>query len=82
MSMRSPRGEPVTASEVARWMERHEREASLQHREMMQLIQRLDDRTDRINLRVTVIFAVVSVLWAIFLVLAPFLRIVLGLPNA
>lgn len=73
--------EPVTVSEVARWMDRHERDSDETHREIAKLVERLDERTDRLALRVTVIFAVVSVLWAIFVVVAPFVRVILGLPG-
>lgn len=73
--------EPVTTSEVARWMERHEADSDRTHEKLVQMIEKLDERTDRLALRVTVIFAVVSVLWAIFLVLAPFIRLLIGLPG-
>lgn len=71
----------VTSGEVARWLQRHERDSAQIHRDMQRLITKLDDRTDRINLRVSIIFAVVSVLWAIFLVIAPLLRQLVGLPS-
>ena len=45
------------------------------------MIQKIDERTDHISTRVTVIFAVVSVLWALFLVVAPVIRQVLGLSD-
>ena len=70
-----------TAAEVARWVERHERDSIQAHRDLLRMIQKLDDRTDRISTRVTVIFAVVSVLWSIFLVVVPILRTWLGLSN-
>lgn len=45
------------------------------------MIQKLDERTDRLAMRVSIIFAVVAVLWAIFLVIAPILRNFLGLDG-
>ena len=74
-------GDPVTAGEVARWVERHERESTQAHRDMVRLITKLDERTDALATRVAVVFSVVAVLWAIFLVVAPVLRTFLGLSN-
>ena len=74
-------GGPVTSAELARWLQRHEASSNRTHEELARIIEKLDERTDRINLRVTVIFAVVSVLWAIFLVIAPLLRQLIGLPG-
>ena len=45
------------------------------------MIEKLDNRTDSIATRVTTIFAVVAVLWAVFLVLAPLIRILVGVPS-
>ena len=79
---------PVTAAEVARWMERHERDSIQAHRDMLRIIEKqdsridaLDDRTDRMGTRISIIFAVVAVLWSIFLVIAPVIRTVLGLTG-
>lgn len=45
------------------------------------MLNALDDKTDKLTVRVAVILGVSSVLWAILLVLAPILRPLLGLPN-
>lgn len=73
--------EPVTTGEVARWVERNEREHRREHEDVRRLLSKLDDRTDVLATRITVIFAVVAVLWSVFLVVAPFLRSFLGIPN-
>ena len=80
--------DPVTTGELARWVERSDREQRAEHREIRRILERQDeritsesDRTDRLSTRVTVIFSVVAVLWSVFLVRAPFIRAVLGLPN-
>lgn len=71
----------ISTGEIARRLDRHERRSEEAHQQFARMINKLDERTDKINLRVTVIFAVVSVLWSIFLVIAPVLRGVLGLPG-
>ena len=73
--------EPVTTGEVARWVERNESAHREEHADIRRLLEQIDNRTDKISTRVSVIFAVVAVLWSIFLVLAPFIRAVLGIPN-
>ena len=81
--------DPVTVGELARRFDRHERDSLTIHRDLQRLLSKIDervdlidDRTDHTNARVAVIFAVVAVLWAIFLVAAPLIRGMLGLPNA
>lgn len=71
--------EPISPAEVARRLDRHEELSDEVHRDLVTLVRRLDERTDRISTRVTVIFAVVSVLWSLFLVIYPLLRSFLGL---
>jgi len=75
------RNHAVSASEVARWMERHERESTQTHRDLTRMIAKLDERTDKLSTRIAIIFAVVAVLWSIFLVIAPVLRGLLGLTS-
>lgn len=72
--------EPVSAGEVARWQQRHEDQSDRAHRDFARMISALDDKTDKLTVRVAVILGVSSVLWAILLVLAPILRPLLGLP--
>lgn len=71
--------EPVTLGEVARWLERHERDSEKTHSELAELAKKLDERTDQLSTRISVIFSVVAVLWAIFLVIAPVIRQWIGL---
>ena len=74
-------GEPVTAGEVARWVERHERSSDRTHRDLAALISKLDERTDALVVRVAVVFAVATALWGILVLIAPFLRDLIGLPS-
>lgn len=67
--------------ELARRFDTHERATERTHRELARMIEKLDARTDVIATRVTVVFSVVAVLWALFLVIAPYLRAVLGVPT-
>lgn len=69
----------VSSAEVARWLERHERESDRIHDDLVDLVRRLDKRTGELSTRITVIFSVVAVLWSIFLVIAPAVRSMLGL---
>lgn len=73
--------EPVSAGEVARWQERHETQSDRTHRDLQRMISSLDEKTDKLTVRVAVILGVSSVLWAILLVLAPIVRPLLGLPS-
>jgi hypothetical protein len=73
--------EPVTVGEVARWQMSHERRSDREHRDIRDLISGLDERTDKLTIRVAVIIGVSSVFWAVLLAIAPFLRAVLGLSN-
>jgi hypothetical protein len=73
-------GLPSTG-EVARRLDRHEARSEQLHRDMIRMIEKLDHRTDSIATRVSVIFAVVAVLWAVFLVVAPLIRVLFGVPN-
>lgn len=73
--------EPVTAGEVARWVERHERDSNQAHRELRRLIEVIDERTDKLTVRIAVIFAVATAAWSVLLAIAPWLRAALGLPN-
>jgi hypothetical protein len=72
----------ISIGEVARRLDRHEQRSEEAHQQFAKMINKLDERTDKINIRVTVIFSVVAVLWSIFLVIAPVLRGLLGLPSA
>lgn len=72
-------GDSITVGELARRLDYHEQRAETLHREQLEMIRKLDERTDVLTTRVQVIFAVVAVLWAIFLVLAPAIRTVLGI---
>jgi hypothetical protein len=72
----------ISTAEVARRLDRHEKREEIAHQQFARMINKLDERTDKINIRVTVIFSVVAVLWSIFLVIAPVLRGLLGLPSA
>lgn len=74
-------GEPVTAGEVARWVERHERDSTQAHRDLQRMIRVLDERTDKLTVRIAVIFAVATALWSVLLAVAPWVRAILGLPN-
>ena len=73
--------EPVSAGEVARWQQRHEDQSDRVHLDLRRMLEALDDKTDKLTVRVAVILGVSSVLWAILLVLAPLLRPILGLPS-
>ena len=73
--------EPITLGELARRLDRHEQQSDRLHREQLRMIEKIDARTDILSTRVAVIFAVVAVLWAIFLVLAPAIRTFLNLSN-
>lgn len=72
--------EPITIGELSRRFEKHERDAELLHRDIHEIVRKLDDRTDALATRITVVFSVVAVLWAVFLVVAPLIRVVLGVP--
>lgn len=63
-----------TAAELGRRFDRHEERSDELHRDLVDMIRKLDDRTDRLSTRITVIFSVVAVLWSIFLVIAPVIR--------
>ena len=70
-------------------MDRHETASELLHRDQLAMIRRLDERiealdarTDAIATRVTVVFSVVAVLWALFLVIAPMIRVFLGVTGS
>lgn len=78
-SRRAADREPISSSEVARRLDRHEELSDAVHEDLVRLVRKLDERTDRISTRVTVIFAVVSVLWSLFLVIYPLIRSFLGL---
>lgn len=65
----------ITIGELARRLDRHEQQSSEIHRDQLQMIRKLDSRTDRLTTRVTVVFSVVAVLWALFLVIAPVIRV-------
>lgn len=71
----------VTVGELARRFDRHERDSAELHRDLQRIISKLDTRTDALTTRVSIVFAVVAVLWAVFLVLAPLIRVVFGLPD-
>lgn len=80
-------GDPVTLGELARRMDWHERNSERLHRDQLRMIEKLDerithvdDRTDVLATRITVVFSVVAALWAIFLVIAPLLRALIGVP--
>lgn len=73
--------EPVTVGEIARWQMAHERRSDREHRDIRDLITGLDERTDKLTIRVAVIIGVSSVFWAVMLAVAPFLRAVLGIAN-
>lgn len=76
---RSSDRDPVTAAEVWRRLDRHEEQSDELHRDMVAMIRSLDERTDKLSTRITVIFSVVAVLWSIFLVIAPVIRAALHL---
>jgi hypothetical protein len=78
---RSADNEPVTAGEVARWQHRHERQSDRAHEDIYKLVRSLDEKTDKVTIRVAVIIGVSSVAWAVLLALAPFLRAILGISN-
>jgi hypothetical protein len=71
--------QPVTAGEIARRLDRHEELSDELHRDLVRMVRKLDERTDHLSTRITVIFSVVAVLWSIFLVIAPVIRTWLGL---
>lgn len=77
----SDAGQTISAGELGRRLDRHEEDSDEIHRDLIQLVRRLDDRTDHLSTRITVVFSVVAVLWAIFLVIAPVLRGMLNLPS-
>ncbi len=69
-------------------MDWHERTSERLHRDQLRMIEKLDeriskvdDRTDVLATRITVVFSVVAVLWAIFLVIAPLIRFLVGIPS-
>lgn len=74
-------GDPITLGELARRFDRHEQQSDRLHRDQLRMINKLDDRTDQLATRITVVFSVVAVLWALFLVVAPVLRAWLGVPG-
>lgn len=74
-------GAPITIGELARRFDRHEQQSDRLHRDQLRMINKLDDRTDTLATRITVVFSVVAVLWALFLVIAPLLRTLLGVPG-
>ena len=76
--MPPPRSGP-TPAEVNRRLDRHEDRSDEIHRDLTELVRKLDERTDRLATRITVIFSVVAVLWSIFLVIAPVIRSALHL---
>lgn len=45
------------------------------------MIEKLDERTDALVVRVAIVFAVATILWGIIVLLAPFLRAFLGIPG-
>lgn len=71
----------ITIGELARRLDRHEQTAAQLHRDAMRLISKLDARTDALTTRISIVFAVVAVLWAIFLVFAPLIRVIIGAPS-
>jgi hypothetical protein len=71
----------ISVGELGRRLDRHEDDSDEIHRDLVQLVRRLDERTDHLSTRITVVFSVVAVLWAIFLVIAPVLRGMLNLPS-
>lgn len=71
----------ITTGELGRRLDRHEAASEETHRDLVHLVRKLDERTDHLSTRITVVFSVVAVLWAMFLVFAPFIRAVLGIPG-
>lgn len=69
----------ITTGELGRRLDRHEERSAEVHRDLIHLVRKLDERTDHLSTRITVVFAVVGVLWAIFVVLAPIIREWIGL---
>lgn len=69
--------DPISVGELARRMDKHERDTAELHRDQLRMIRKLDDRTDALATRITVVFSVIAVLWALFLVVAPLVRVLL-----
>ena len=70
-----------TVGEVARRLDRHEDQTDEIHRNIVRMIEKIDERTDALVVRVAIVFAVATVLWGIIVLLAPFLRGLLGWPG-
>lgn len=62
-------------------MDRHEDQTDEIHRNILRAIEKLDDRTDALVVRVAIVFAVATILWGVIVLLAPFLRAFLGIPG-
>lgn len=74
--------EPISVGELARWLERHEIAAERLHAQQLRMIEKLDARSDLLAQRIAIAFGVVAILWAVFVILAPFVREFLGIANS
>lgn len=70
-----------TIGEVARRLDRHEQQTDAIHDRFLEMIDKLDERTDALVVRVAIVFAIATLLWGVIVLLAPFLRAFLGIPG-
>jgi hypothetical protein len=70
-----------TVGEIARRLDRHETRSERLHRDMIRMIERLDERADTLTVRVAIIIGVAGIVWSVLVVIAPVLRSAFGLDG-